>query len=400
MKKSDLQFDLPKDLIAQEPSRQRDRCRLMVLDRSSRTIEHKVFADLAKLLRPGDLLVLNRSKVLAARFEARRRSGGVVRGLFLRELGIATWEVLLQSKGRLHTGDQLLLADGTWFMNLLQRGERGLWAVQVFPPSPSGEVLDEIGQVPLPPYIRRKDRDARAAKDREWYQTVYASEPGSVAAPTAGLHFTDGLLHRVTDAGAGLAWITLHVGLGTFQQIEADDLARHKMHAEYYDLPAETADKVNRTRASDARAAGGTLRGTLGAMPGAPSERSESRGDGHAFRQGPPEPWLAGTAPSPELSPTRGRVIAVGTTCVRVLETGSDDAGRLTPQTGSTDIFLYPPYRFKCVDAMITNFHLPGSTLLALVFALAGRDFILQAYEQAVRQQYRFFSYGDAMMIV
>ena len=346
MKKTDLRFDLPKDLIAQEPCRQRDRCRLMVLDRRSRTIEHKVFADLPKLLRPGDLLVLNRSKVLPARFEARRRSGGLVRGLFLRELGIAAWEVLLQSKGRLHVGDQLVLGDGTWFMNLLSRGERGLWAVQVFPPCPPDEVLDEIGQVPLPPYIRRKERDSRTAKDRDWYQTVYASEPGSVAAPTAGLHFTDGLLRRVADAGADLAWVTLHVGLGTFQLIEAEDLAQHKMHAEHYDLPGETADKIHRAKAA------------------------------------------------------AGRVIAVGTTCVRVLETCSDEAGRLAPQTGSTDIFIYPPYRFRCVDAMITNFHLPGSTLLALVFAFAGRDFVLQAYEEAVRQGYRFFSYGDAMMIL
>jgi S-adenosylmethionine:tRNA ribosyltransferase-isomerase len=346
VKKSDLQFDLPEDLIAQEPCPQRDRCRLMVLDRSSRTIEHKIFADLPGLVRRGDLLVLNRSKVLPARFEARRRSDGRIAGLFVREVGMATWEVLLRGKGRLRVGDQLRLGDGQWVMNLLQQGERGLWCVQVLPAAPAGKILEEIGQAPLPPYIHRKDHDPRAGQDRDWYQTIYASEPGSVAAPTAGLHFTDQLLGRLVSCGVDVAAVTLHIGLGTFQPIEVEDLAAHKMHSEAYELPAETADKVNRTRAAG------------------------------------------------------GRVIAVGTTSVRVLETCSAGGDRLMGRIGSTDIFIYPHYRFRCVDAMITNLHLPGSTLLALVFAMAGRDFVLEAYGEAVRQRYRFFSYGDAMIIL
>ena len=346
MNKSDLQFDLPEDLIAQEPCRQRERCRLMVLDRGSRTIGHQVFADLPGLLRPGDLLVLNRSRVLPARFEAYRKSGGRIGGLFVREIGLGTWEVLLRGKGRLHVGDQLQMAEGRRLMNLLARQERGLWHVQVFPPESAETILGEVGQVPLPPYIRRQDHDPRATQDRQWYQTVYAREPGSVAAPTAGLHFTEELLRQVQGIGADLAYVMLHVGLGTFQPVQVVDLAQHKMHSEEYELPAETAEKVNRTRASG------------------------------------------------------GRVIAVGTTCVRVLESCSDQAGLLTPQAGSTSIFIYPPYRFRCVDGLITNFHLPGSTLLALVYALAGQEFTRQAYAEAIRQRYRFFSYGDAMAIL
>ncbi len=201
MNKSDLRFDLPEDLIAQEPSARREQCRLMLLHRSSRTIEHKVFADLPDLLRPGDLLVLNRSKVLPARFDAHRPSGGRIGGLFLRERTPGTWQVLLRGKGRLHLGDQLLLGQGPWRMDLLQRGQRGLWDVRVLPPDPAETVLDRIGQVPLPPYIHRQDHDPRTLRDRQWYQTVYAREPGSVAAPTAGLHFTDELLRQVCGPG-------------------------------------------------------------------------------------------------------------------------------------------------------------------------------------------------------
>ncbi len=346
MNKSDLQFDLPADLIAQEPCAQREQCRLMVLDRGSRTIDHKVFADLPGLLRPGDLLVLNRSKVLPARFQARRRSGGRVDGLFLRDLGPGTWEVLLRGKGRLRVGDELHLGQGRWRLNLLRRGDRGLWAAQVAPPEPTETILDQIGQVPLPPYIHRQDHDPRCPRDRQWYQTVYAREPGSVAAPTAGLHFTDELLQQLREIGVDQAYVTLHVGLGTFQPVEVEDLSQHPMHSEPFDLSPQAAEQVNRAKA-------------------------EHR-----------------------------RVIAVGTTSVRVLETVADQAGRVQPRSGSTSIFIYPPYRPRCVDALVTNFHLPGSTLLALVFALAGREFVLQAYQEAVRLRYRFFSYGDAMIIL
>lgn len=346
MNKADLHFDLPEDLIAQEPCQQRERCKLMLLRRDSRTIDHKVFADLPGLLRPGDLLVLNRSKVLPARFQAHRSTGGRVGALFVREDSVGGWQVLLRGKGRLHTGDELSLGQGRWRMRLAERFDRGLWRVVIDPADPADRVLDAIGQVPLPPYIHRQDQDVRDLQDRQWYQTVYAREPGSVAAPTAGLHFTDALLEQIRRLGVDLAYVTLHVGLGTFQPVEAEDLTRHKMHSEPYELSARAAEQVNRAKASG------------------------------------------------------GRVIAVGTTSVRVLETCCDSSGRLSPQTGATNIFLYPPYRFRCVDALITNFHLPDSTLLALVFALAGRDFVLQAYAEAVRQRYRFFSYGDAMIIL
>lgn len=344
MKKSDLHFDLPSELIAQEPCAQRERCRLMVLYRSSRTLEHRTFADLPGLLRAGDLLVLNRSKVLPARFDAQRQTGGRIGGLFVREIATGTWEVLLRGKGRLQTGDVLDL--GRWRMQLARRLERGLWHVTLDPAGPAEAILGAVGHVPLPPYIHRATDDPREAQDRQWYQTVYAQEAGSVAAPTAGLHFTEPLLEQVRQAGVELAYVTLHVGLGTFHPIETEDLAQHTMHEERYELPAETAEKVNGTKQAG------------------------------------------------------GRVIAVGTTSVRVLETCSDQAGRVEPRSGATSIFIYPPYRYRCVDGLITNFHLPGSTLLALVYALAGQEFMRQAYEQAVREGYRFFSYGDAMAIL
>lgn len=343
---SQLHFDLPEDLIAQEPCARREQCRLMVLDRGSRTIRHRIFLDLPQLLRAGDLLVLNRSKVLPARFEAVKGTGGRVGALFVHEQSVGLWQVLLRGRGRLHVGDDLDVGQGRWRMTLIERQDRGLWRVQVDPANSAESILGVIGQVPLPPYVRRSESDVRAAQDHQWYQTVYAREPGSVAAPTAGLHFSESLLEHVRQMGVDLGYVTLHVGLGTFQPVEVDDLSRHSMHSEHYDLPAETAEKVNRTKAAG------------------------------------------------------GRVIAVGTTSVRVLETCSDESGRLAAQFGSTSIFIYPPYRVKCVDALITNFHLPCSTLLALVFALAGRDFALEAYAEAVRQRYRFFSYGDAMMIV
>jgi len=346
VKTSALQYDLPADLIAQEPVPQREQCRLMVLRREAGSIEHHRFADLPAMLEPRDLLVLNRSKVLPARFDAYRSTGGRIEALFVQEDERGQWQVLLRGRGRLRLGERLSLGRQRWRMRLLDRLQRGLWRVQIEPADPAEAVLEQVGRMPVPPYIRRKGDDPREPQDRLWYQTVFAQEPGSVAAPTAGLHFSEALLGRLEQKDVRPAYLTLHVGLGTFQPIEVEDLAEHQMHAERYDLPPETAEQINARRAGE------------------------------------------------------GRIVAVGTTVVRVLETCADAAGQVRPGCGWTDLFIYPPYRFRAVDALITNFHLPGSTLLALVFAFAGRDFALRAYAEAIRLRYRFYSYGDAMLIL
>jgi S-adenosylmethionine:tRNA ribosyltransferase-isomerase len=353
----------------------------MVLDRATGRIVHRIFRDLPQYLRSGDCLVLNTTKVLPARFEARRATGGRIKGLFLNENEPGVWHVLIQGVGKLQAGETLELVERTdsepphpnpphtkgreWQLTLLTRLERGEAQVRVEPADPAAVVLDRIGRMPLPPYIHRAagraerttSRAPRAtsrareqaedldAADRADYQTVYASAPGAVAAPTAGLHFTPGLVAAIRRQGVAIAEVVLHVGLGTFHPIEADDLADHNMHKEWYSLPAQAVDTIQSTRATD------------------------------------------------------GRLIAVGTTSVRVLETCAG-AGSLTPQQGWTDIFIYPPYEFHAVDGLITNFHLPRSTLLALVCAFAGRERVLLAYECAIAERYRFYSYGDAMLII
>jgi len=352
IKTSQLQYELPSELIAQSPLERRDQARLLVLDRSSGRISHRRFSDLPEYLGAGDCLVLNRSKVVPARFMAQRSTGGKVPGLFVREQSPGCWEVLLTGAGRLKPGEELALIGGAWRMTWLRHLERGLCEVDVAPPDPVETVLASIGSMPLPPYIRRSGETdgVTDALDREQYQTVYAAEAGSVAAPTAGLHFTRELLEGLGNIGVSIAQVLLHVGLGTFQPVEVADLGDHPMHREWYTMPGESADRIALARSSGQR------------------------------------------------------VIAVGTTAVRVLETcaasGWAAATNSVERSGWTDILIYPPYKFAAVDALVTNFHLPGSTLLALVMAFAGREAILSAYAEAIRERYRFFSYGDAMLLL
>lgn len=349
---SQLHYELPAELIAQTPLERRDQARLLVLDRASGRISHRYFSDLPEYLRAGDCLVLNRSKVVPARFMARRSTGGKVPGLFVREQSPGRWEVLLTGAGRLKPGEELALTGGVWRMTWRRHIDRGLCEVEVSPADPVETVLSSIGSMPLPPYIRRGGAadGVTDALDREQYQTVYAAEAGSVAAPTAGLHFTHELLGSLENLGVSIAQVLLHVGLGTFQPVEVADLGDHPMHQEWYTMPGESADRIAQARSSGQR------------------------------------------------------VIAVGTTAVRVLETCAANGLSATTSkidcSGWTDILIYPPYKFVAVDALVTNFHLPGSTLLALVMAFAGREAILSAYAEAIRERYRFFSYGDAMLLL
>ncbi|HUU83607.1 MAG TPA: tRNA preQ1(34) S-adenosylmethionine ribosyltransferase-isomerase QueA [Phycisphaerae bacterium] len=345
-----LDYDLPAELIAQEPLPERDASRLLVLDRARDSLADVTFRALEEYVNAGDLLVLNDTRVVPARFVARRATGGRVAGLYLQEIEPGLWEVLLTGSGRLRVGEELALEpESTGFvLQLAGRVEAGRWRVRVSPVATADQILARVGQAPLPPYIRRsKDPDPdRAAADCVRYQTVYAARPGAVAAPTAGLHFTDELLQQLEQHGIVTTRVTLHVGLGTFEPIQVDDLARHRMHSESYELPTAAAEAVRRCR------------------------------------QG------------------RARVVAVGTTSLRVLESCADEAGGIRASRGWTELFCYPPYRFRVVDALLTNFHLPRSTLLALVMAFAGVEQIRRAYRHAIAAGYRFYSYGDAMLIL
>ncbi|MGB9623625.1 MAG: tRNA preQ1(34) S-adenosylmethionine ribosyltransferase-isomerase QueA [Phycisphaerae bacterium] len=347
MRKSELIYVLPSELIAQQPADRRDESRLLVLHRDNDRIEHTTFANIARYVPPGSLLVLNDTRVVPARYEARRATGGRISGLFIREIAAGQWETLLQGRGRLRVGQELTLGGGAYRATLTDRGERGLWQVRITPADPAETILEHIGRTPLPPYIRRAAAPAEADRaDRQRYQTIYATHPGAVAAPTAGLHFSEGVFDSLRAGGAEWVRVTLHVGLGTFAPITADDLAGHTMHAEWYSLPAAAAERINAARAAGRR------------------------------------------------------VIAVGTTAARVLETCADERGVVRAATGWTDLFIYPPYRFRAVDAMVTNFHLPGSTLLAMIYAFAGADRVRRAYADAIARKYRFYSYGDAMLIL
>lgn len=364
MKTVEFDYVLPPDLIAQHPAARRDGSRMMVLHRREKRWEHRAFSDLPEYLSKGDLLVLNNTRVVPARAYARKPTGGKVEFLFLEEVAPGEWDVLLRARRRPRPGESVTLGAHA-VVTLLADGDLGRARVRVEAARPLAEILEDVGEMPLPPYIKRAPCDpwpvprgeTRASgtrstehgtrdTDRERYQTVYARERGAVAAPTAGLHFTPDLFAKLEAQGVGRAEVTLHVGLGTFRPVSADQVEDHRMEAERFAIPAATADKI-----AGARAGG-------------------------------------------------GRVIAVGSTTVRTLESSAARNGAVTAESGRSDLFIYPPYDFKVVNAMLTNFHLPKSTLLMMVSALAGREFILRAYEEAVRERYRFFSYGDCMLIL
>jgi len=342
-------FELPPDRIAQEPASPRDASRLLVLDRAARAVVHRRFRDLPEELRAGDLLVLNDTKVIPARLHGTRPSGGRVEMLLVEPLGEGgegrlLWRALLRGGRRLAPGARLSFPGGLSAIAHARDGEG--WQVELATASETlGALLEREGEVPLPPYIRRADADRRSAADRVRYQTVYARVPGAVAAPTAGLHFTDELLAALSARGIERACLTLHVGPGTFAPVRADRVEEHRMHDERYVVPVAAAEAIARTRA---------------------------RG---------------------------GRIVAVGTTVARALESRARDDGGVTPGEGRTALFIYPGFRFRVVDALVTNFHLPRSTLLMLVCALAGTEVVLDAYREAVRAGYRFYSYGDAMLV-
>ena len=339
MKKSDFYFDLPEELIAQTPLERRDGSRLMRLSRESGAVEHRHFYELPELLHEGDCLVLNDSRVLPARLLGTRRSGGSVELVLLRDLGEGRWECLSRPGRKTRPGTELSFGEGELTATVEAVADGGNRIVRFHYEGIFLEVLERLGKMPLPPYIKAE------LKDPERYQTVYSRESGSAAAPTAGLHFTKELLSEIESRGVKIAYLTLHVGLGTFRPVKEEEIEDHPMHAEFCIVPEETARLVSETK-----------------------------------RAG-------------------GRVIAVGTTSCRTLESFSENDGTLKPCSGWTDIFIYPGYRFKCVDALITNFHLPESTLIMLVSALAGREQVLNAYRIAVEEKYRFFSFGDAMFI-
>jgi len=340
MKKTDFYFDLPPELIAQTPLERRDASRLLCLDRFTGATEHRFFYNLPELLRPGDCLVLNDSRVLPARLIGHRLpGGGVCEILLLTQKEDDLWECLVRPGKKLRPGAHVVFGDGELSAVVESEVSDGNRLVRFSFEGIFLEVLERLGEMPLPPYIKEKLRD------RERYQTVYSRQPGSAAAPTAGLHFTKQLLAQIQERGVRICYVTLHVGLGTFRPVKEEDILDHEMHSEFCIIPPETARIVNETK-----------------------------------RAG-------------------GRVISVGTTSCRTLESFSDADGMLTPCSGWTNIFIYPGYAFRCIDALITNFHLPESTLIMLVSALAGRENILNAYREAVKLRYRFFSFGDAMFI-
>ena len=345
MQVSDFNYNLPKELIAQHPVKTRDESRLMVLNRTKKTIEHKVFKDIIDYLEPGDCLVVNNTKVIPARLygikvnETSEHEPAHVEFLLLKRIEEDIWEVMVRPGKKLKTGVKVTFGNGLLDAEILEMLPNGNRKVKFYYEGIFNEVLDQIGLMPLPPYITEK------LKDKSRYQTVYAKYDGSAAAPTAGLHFTPELLEKIKKKGIEIANVTLHVGIGTFRPVKVKTIEEHEMHTEHFYIKQEDADKIN-----------------------------NAKKEGH-------------------------RIIAVGTTSCRVLETVSDEKGFLKETEGDTNIFIYPGYKFKCIDNLITNFHLPESTLIMLVSALAGKDFIMKAYETAVEEKYRFFSFGDAMLI-
>ena len=340
LKTSDYYYELPQELIAQDPLEDRSSSRLMVLDKETGAVSHHVFREITSFLNPGDCLVLNNTKVIPARLMGvREETGGAVEVLLLKRHAGDVWECLVKPGKKARPGTRLAFGEGFLHAQVEDVVEDGNRLIRFFYDGIWEEVLDRLGEMPLPPYITHK------LQDKNRYQTVYAKFEGSAAAPTAGLHFTPELLKEIQDMGVDLAYVTLHVGLGTFRPVKVENVKEHHMHSEYYQVNAEAAEKINRAKEN-----------------------------GH-------------------------RVICVGTTSCRTVESASDENGHLEECCDNTDIFIYPGYRFKVLDALITNFHLPESTLVMLVSALAGREHVLAAYEEAVKERYRFFSFGDAMLI-
>ena len=340
MNVKDYDYDLPEELIAQDPLEDRSSSRLMVLDRQTGDVEHRHFTDILEYLHPGDCLVINNTKVIPARlFGVKEDTQAKIEVLLLKRKENDIWETLVKPGKKAKPGTKLVFGDGLLTAEVVDVVEEGNRLIQFHYDGIFEEILDQLGQMPLPPYITHQ------LKDKNRYQTVYAKYDGSAAAPTAGLHFTKELLQKVKDMGVDIAEVTLHVGLGTFRPVKVENVLDHHMHSEFYMVSQEAADKINRAKEN-----------------------------GH-------------------------RVIAVGTTSTRTLEAAADENGRLYETSGWTEIFIYPGYQFKVIDALITNFHLPQSTLVMLVSALAGREHVLHAYEIAVKERYRFFSFGDAMLI-
>ena len=340
MKTHDFWYDLPEELIAQTPLEQRDTSRLLVMDRRSGSVSHKRFYDIIDYLHPGDCLVMNDSRVLPARLLGNRPTGGAVELLLLKDLGDKKWECLAKPGRKLQEGQEVIFGDGKLTATVVQVQDDGNRVVEFHYDGIFLEVLEQLGKMPLPPYIKAE------LQDQERYQTVYSRAVGSAAAPTAGLHFTRELLDKIRQKGIKTAFVTLHVGLGTFRPVKAEEITDHHMHSELCMLSKETAQVLNETRISG------------------------------------------------------GRIICVGTTSCRTLESLVNDDGTFEERSKWTEIFIYPGYRFKAMDGLITNFHLPESTLVMLVSAFAGREHVLSAYEQAVQERYRFFSFGDAMCIL
>ncbi len=340
LKLSDFYYNLPEELIAQTPLTDRASSRLLVLDRENHTISHKIFRDIKDYLNPGDLLVMNNTRVIPARlYGVKKETGSKIEFLLLKRIDLTKWEVILKPGKKARKGAEFIFGDGLLTAKITDVLEDGNRIVEFKFDGVFEDILDKLGQMPLPPYIKEK------LEDKERYQTVYSKFEGSAAAPTAGLHFTNELMDEIRDMGVNIAFVTLHVGLGTFRPVKCDNIKEHKMHSEHFFINEETCNIINETK---------------------------KRG---------------------------GKVIAVGTTSVRVLESAADENGFIKPIEDDTKIFIYPGYKFKVVDRLITNFHLPESTLLMLICALAGKEDIFSAYNEAVKEKYRFFSFGDAMFI-
>ena len=341
MKTSDFYYDLPEELIAQDPLEDRSSSRLLVLDKNSGETEHHVFREIVNYLDPGDCLVINDTKVIPARLiGAKEETGAKIEVLLLKRGADDVWETLVKPGRKAKPGTRISFGDGLLVGEVVDIVDEGNRLIHFEYEGIFEEILDRLGQMPLPPYITHQ------LKDKDRYNTVYAEHPGSAAAPTAGLHFTPELLEKIRDKGVDIAHVTLHVGLGTFRPVKVDDVENHHMHSEFYMIDKAAAEKINHTKENGKR------------------------------------------------------VICVGTTSCRTIESAADENGRLKECSGWTDIFIYPGYQFKILDALITNFHLPESTLVMLVSALAGREHVLAAYREAVKERYRFFSFGDAMLIV